>query len=146
VAGFQSRVRQERYEAKTHLRQWTQQALIFIAAYLGLDLYSGGGASAIGLYSNGDVELRWDNTSIRHRVFVWGAATLSCWPTERRRRRPQLRPGQSSRTVSISIRQLDFSKGRFGFDASAAAWYEHGLPAKNDNNSGCDIQPYFGAA
>jgi len=26
--------------------------------------------------------------------------------------------------------QLDFSKGRFGFDASARAWYDHGLPAE----------------
>src|SRR5437870_3248377 len=47
---------------KSLRRRWAQHALIFIAVGLGLDLYSGGGAGAGVLYSNGDVELRWDNT------------------------------------------------------------------------------------
>jgi len=56
-------------------RQWTQQALIFIAAYLGLDLYSGGGASAIGplqaMAMSNCVGTTPSNTAPR---FVWGAA------------------------------------------------------------------------
>src|SRR6266850_7041347 len=116
-------------------RRRAQYALIFIAVYLGHCLNSSGGASAGVLYSNGDVELRWDNT------LKYGTAFRL------KDRNPDLladpnaddgdrdfSPGIVSNRFDL-FSQLDFSKGGFGFDASAAAWYDTVYQQRNDNNS-----------
>lgn len=122
-------------------RRWAQQALIFIAVYLGLDLYSGGGASAVDLYSNGDVELRWDNTVKYGTAFRLGSRDpkLLADPNADDGDR-NFAPGIISNRFDL-FSQLDFSKGRFGFDASAAAWYDTVYQQKNDNNSAATFNP-----
>src|SRR3979490_1681929 len=100
---------------KSTARRCAQHALTFIALYLGLDLYEGGGASAVDLYSKGDVELRWDNTVKYSTAFRLGdrnpklLADLNADDGDRK-----FAPGIISNRFDL-FSQLDFSKGPFGF-------------------------------
>jgi hypothetical protein len=120
---------------KSVARPWAQHALIFFALTLGLDLYAGGGAFAVDLYSKGDVELRWDNTVTYGAAFRLGDRNpkLLADPNADDGDR-NFGPGIISNRFDL-FSQLDFSKGWFGFDASAAAWYDTVYQQRNDNNS-----------
>jgi hypothetical protein len=126
---------------KSVARPWAQHALIFFALTLGLDLYAGGGAFAVDLYSKGDVELRWDNTVTYGAAFRLGDRNPKLLAD------PNADDGDRNFAAGIIsnrfdlFSQLDFSKGRFGFDASAAAWYDTVYQQKNDNNSAATFNP-----
>ena len=120
-----------------------RKARIPLAATAGfaLQLCLAAKVSAVELYSNGDTQLRWDNT-IKYSAAVrlkgqdpYLVAGRNSDDGDR-----SFNPGLISNRFDL-YSQLDFSAGWFGFDASAALWYDTIYQQKNDNNSPATFNP-----
>jgi hypothetical protein len=114
---------------------------LLAGASLGLQLVFQTQAAAGILYSEGDTEFRWDNT-IKYTASVrlegqdpYLIAGRNSDDGDR-----SFNPGLISNRFDL-YSQLDFSKGWFGFDASAAFWYDSIYHQKNDNNSPATFNP-----
>ena len=99
-------------------------------------------AFALELYSNNDIDLRWDNT-IRY-----SSAIRLAGPNHDLIRRPNSDDGDRNFASGfISNRldlfsQADLAVGDFGLHASAAAWYDAAYHGRTDNVSDvCDRTP-----
>jgi hypothetical protein len=111
------------------------------AAGLALAGLAARGVSAAVLYSEGDTQLRWDNT-----VKYTAAVRLSGQHQDLIGNRNSDDGDRSFDPGLISNRfdlysQLDFSKSWFGFDASAALWYDAVYNQRNDNDSPSTFNP-----
>jgi len=98
-------------------------------------------ASAGVVYEEGDILLRWDNT-LKYTAAV-RLSGQSPYLISRRNSDDGDRafnPGMISNRFDL-YSQLDFSKAWFGFDASAAFWYDTIYNQKNDNNSPATFNP-----
>lgn len=93
------------------------------------------------LYSHDDIALRWDNTLTYSTAFRLGERNSSLLegPNADDGDRNFGRGIVSNRFDLLS--QIDFSKGGFGFDASAAFWYDSIYNQKNDNNFPSTFNP-----
>jgi hypothetical protein len=112
-----------------------QPALTLIAGCFFVQASSGVSAVAGELYSQDGIYLRWDNT------FAYSSAFRLRNPDSALLKNPNaddadrnFRAGLISNRFDL-VSQLDVSKGRFGFDASASFWYDTVYHQKNDNNS-----------
>ena len=97
--------------------------------------------SAAELFSNGDTELRWDNTigySTAFRIANRSAELLANRNADDGDR--NFASGLISNRFDL-FSQLDFAKAWFGFHASAAAWYDTVYHQKNDNDSPATFNP-----
>jgi hypothetical protein len=116
-----------------------RQGLLFATAWL--VVHEDLPASAVELYGHDDIELRWDNTVTYTTAFRLDGrnSTLIASPNADDGDRNFARGIVSNRFDLLS--QIDFSKGWFGFDASAAFWYDTIYNQKNDNNSPSTFNP-----
>jgi hypothetical protein len=93
------------------------------------------------LYSDGEIEFRWDNTlrySTAIRLDKADPVLLADRNADDGDR--SFKPGIVSNRFDL-FSQLDISKGDFGFDASAALWYDTVYHQKNDNDSPGTFNP-----
>jgi hypothetical protein len=122
-------------------RRRPQRALVLMAAHLGFYVFLPLTVSAVELYNKDDVELRWDNTvtySTAFRLMTPNPSLLADPNADDGDR--TFRPGIISNRFDL-LSQIDFSKAWFGFEASAAAWYDTVYNQKNDNNSPTTFNP-----
>ena len=94
------------------------------------------------LLDNGDTILRWDNTvgyQTTFRVDARNPVLLRDINADDADR--NFAPGMVSNRFDL-LSQLDLSRGGFGFDASASAWYDFAYHRRNDNNSPATFNPY----
>ncbi|HMI97067.1 MAG TPA: DUF1302 family protein [Micropepsaceae bacterium] len=108
---------------------------------LALTLRDASALSAAELYSNGDTELRWDNTisySTAFRLRDPDPALLGNRNADDGDR--NFAPGVVSNRFDL-FSQFDLSKAWFGIHASGAAWYDTVYHQKNDNNSPATFNP-----
>src|SRR5438067_13704766 len=108
------------------------------AAMLGIPLP----ASAVEIFNNGDMVLRWDNLIAYQSVFRTeprNSTLLTNINTDDADR--NFVPGIVSNRFDL-LSQLDFSASGFGFDASAAAWYDFVYHQSNHNDSAATFNPY----
>jgi Protein of unknown function (DUF1302) len=118
-----------------------RQILIIARLCLAFALCRASVLSAGELYSNGDTELRWDNTvgySTMFRISDSDPALLANRNADDGDR--AFAPGIVSNRFDL-FSQLDFSKAWFGLHASGAAWYDIVYHQKNDNNSPSTFNP-----
>jgi hypothetical protein len=98
-------------------------------------------AWAAELYSDREIEFRWDNTlrySTAIRLDQANPVLLADRNADDGDR--SFKPGIISNRFDL-FSQLDISKGGFGFDASAALWYDTVYHQKNDNDSPGTFNP-----
>src|SRR5438105_2264846 len=108
------------------------------AAMLGIPLP----ASAVEIFNSEDMVLRWDNLIAYQSVFRTeprNPALLTNINTDDADR--NFVPGMVSNRFDL-LSQLDFSASGFGFDASAAAWYDFVYHQTNHNDSPATFNPY----
>ena len=108
------------------------------AAMLGIPLP----ASAVEIFNSEDMVLRWDNLIAYQSVFRTeprNPALLTNINTDDADR--NFVPGIVSNRFDL-LSQLDFSASGFGFDASAAAWYDFVYHQTNHNDSPATFNPY----
>jgi hypothetical protein len=119
--------------------RFVRRGLMVTTAHLAA--YANVPASAGELYSHDDVELRWDNTVTYTTAFRLEGrnSRLIADPNADDGDR-NFAPGIISNRFDL-LSQIDFSKGWFGFDASAAFWYDTIYNQKNDNNSPSTFNP-----
>ena len=113
-------------------------AIVLLFAASSLPLYPG---SAAVLYSEGDTEIRWDNTlrySNAIRLDNPNPALLADRNADDGDR--SFKQGVVSNRFDV-FSQLDISNARFGFDASAALWYDSLYHQKNGNDSPATFNP-----
>ncbi len=94
------------------------------------------------LFDNGDTVLRWDNTvgyQTTFRVEQRNPVLLKDINADDADR--NFTPGVVSNRFDL-LSQFDLSRGGFGFDASASAWYDFVYQQKNANDSPATFNPY----
>ncbi|HYM18118.1 MAG TPA: DUF1302 family protein, partial [Micropepsaceae bacterium] len=112
-----------------------------LSAIAGLMLGASAESFAAVLYDEGDAQLRWDNTlkyTTAVRLSGQSAYLIAGRNSDDGDR--AFNPGVISNRFDL-YSQLDFSKAWFGFDASAAFWYDTIYNQKNDNNSPATFNP-----
>src|SRR5215510_9540656 len=122
--------------------RWTAHASL-LAALAGFALVAcpASEASAGVLYEEGDTLLRWDNTlkyTAAVRLSGQSPSIVSGRNSDDGDR--AFNPGVISNRFDL-YSQLGFSKAWFGFEASAAFWYDTIYNEKNDNNSPATFNP-----
>ncbi len=89
----------------------------------------------------GEAQIRWDNTleyTSAFRVMPRSAALLKDPNTDDGDR--NFAPGLVSNRIDL-LSQLDITQGAYGFDASAAGWYDTIYRQSDDNNSAATFNP-----
>src|SRR5215471_16026261 len=112
-----------------------------LSATAGLVLGAPADSFAAVLYDEGDSQLRWDDTlkyTTAVRLSGQSAYLIAGRNSDDGDR--AFNPGVISNRFDL-YSQLDFSKAWFGFDASAAFWYDTIYNQKNDNNSPATFNP-----
>ncbi len=98
-------------------------------------------AHAVELYSEDDLEVRWDNT-LRYgaevRLGPRSAALISDPNADDGDR--NFLPGLVSNRVDLRS-DFDLTEGRFGLHVSAAGWYDSVYHGRNDNDSPATFNP-----
>ena len=110
-------------------------------AYLALALFYAPPSLAADINDRGGVSLRWDNTveyTTAFRLRDRNPARLTDRNADDGDR--NFASGIISNRFDV-LSQLDVSKAWFGFDASAALWYDTVYNQKNDNNSADTFNP-----
>lgn len=98
-------------------------------------------ASAGVLFDNGDTVLRWDNTVGYQTTFrLENRNPLLLRDINADDANRNFSPGVVSNRFDL-LSQFDLSRGGFGFDASASAWYDFVYHQKNANNSPATFNP-----
>jgi hypothetical protein len=112
-----------------------------IRLWLVAGLYGAAPLGAAELYKEGDIEIRWDNTLRYTAAFRLRGhdSDLLADPNADDGDR-NFTPGPISDRVDL-LSELDISKGKLGFEASAAAWYDTIYNGRNDNNSPGTFNP-----
>jgi hypothetical protein len=124
---------------QTKLRACVRQAFRMAFPLFAAASVSTAGAAELGAI--GDAQLRWDNTltySTAFRVQDRDPSLLKDPNTDDGDR--NFAAGLVSNRLDL-LSQLDITQGAYGFDASAAAWYDTVYNQSDDNNSAATFNP-----
>jgi len=121
-------------------RRWVVTALVGVA-WGWADLAGAPVADAEELYNDGDVTIRWDNTIRYSAAFRLAGRdpNLLANPNGDDGDR-NFAPGLISNRIDL-LSQLEVAQDGFGFNASAAGWYDTVYNQRNDNNSPATFNP-----
>jgi hypothetical protein len=112
-----------------------------LAGGIAIVLTAIGSAPAAELYNDGDLSIRWDNTlrySLGFRLAGQDRALLDDPNTDDGDR--NFKPGLIDNRIDLTSR-LDIARDGFGFEGSAAGWYDSVYYQGNDNNSPGTFNP-----
>ena len=113
-----------------------------VASCVAAALFATVSADAAELYNDGDLVIRWDNTLRYTMAFRLSGQdhNLLQDPNADDGDR-NFNPGLVANRIDLTSR-LDIARDGFGFNGSAAAWYDSVYDQKNDNNSAATFNPF----